>query len=311
MAMAICSEWSLILISTIVNSHMDSALFIDLSVLYTGIGTGNLYVFSPFSLVSLSLIVVLVHLKSNKVMTLRISPNGVSKVVLILNALSDCLLCCMNFGFYWSSCNTNWALSSLISLSCWINLGVTCSWWDSCTKDLMCLMAHSLSLESTTFLIHWDVHGSTVFIQPYWDCLSTFSGRIVIAIGLDDSAVFFWLGCLSTLSERITWGDLVAFPGCSLWLCCLSTFSGRIPWGDSATFADWASGLFRIKIFGVSATPVDLKPWLPHLVLLRLFSLFSLSRLIFLMINWAMQSSVLTSNYTLEWFTNRTFTSPQ
>ena len=216
MAMVICSEWSLILISTIVNSLMDPVLFIDLSTLYTGIGTGNLYVFSPFSLANLSSIVVPVHPESNRVMTSRVSPNGVSKVALISNALSDCLLCCMNLGFCWSLYNTNWALSLLISLSCWINLGVTYFWHNLCTKDLMCLMACSSSLGSTTFLIYWNVHRSTVFIHLCLVCLSPFSGRIAIARGLDDSADFFWLGHLSTLSERITWGDPVAFARCSL-----------------------------------------------------------------------------------------------
>ena len=283
----------------------------DSSALYTGIGTGSLYVFSPFSLANLLSIVVPVHLESNRVMMLRVSPDGVSKVALISNVLSDCLLCYTNLGFYWSSCNTNWVLSLLISLSCWINLGVTCSWWYSCTKDLTCLMACSSSLESTTFLIHWDIHGSTVFIHPCHNCLSPFSGRIAIAKGLDDSAVFLGLGHLSIFLGRITWGDSVAFADCSLWLCCLSTFSGRVPQGDLAAFTDWFLGLLRIEIFRVSATPVDLKPWLPHFVLSRVFSLFSLSRLIFSTINWAMWSPIFTSNCILEWFTNRTFTSPQ
>ena len=148
----------------------------------------------------------------------------------------------------------------------------------------MCLMARSLSLEFTTFLIHWDVHGSTVFIQPCLDCLSPFSRRIAVARGLDNSVVFFWLGHLSTLS-------------------------GRITRGDSAVFAGLFSGLFKIEIFGVSVMPVDLNPLLLHLVSSRLFSSFSLSRLIFLMINWAMQSPVFISNCMSEWFTNRTLTS--
>ena len=238
--MAIYLEWSPILISTIANSNslMDPVLFIDLSALYTGIDTGSLYIFSPFSLANLSSIIVPVHLESNRVMMSRVSPDGVSKVAFISNALLDCLLCCMNLGFCWSSCNTNWASSLLISLSCQINLGVTCSWWDLCMKDLMYLMACFLSLESTTFLIHWDVHGSTVFIHPCLNCLSPFSGRIAIARGLDDSADFFWLGCLSTLLGRIIWGDSVAFAGCSWWLCYLSTFSGWIPQGDSTAFAN-------------------------------------------------------------------------
>ena len=84
---------------TIVNSHMDPALFINLSALYIGIGTSSLYVFSPFSLANLLLIVIPVHPESNRVMMLRVSPNGVSKVALILNALSDCLLCYMNLSF--------------------------------------------------------------------------------------------------------------------------------------------------------------------------------------------------------------------
>ena len=178
----------------------------DPSKLYTGIGTGNLYIFSPFSLANLSSIVVPVHPESNRVMTLKVSPYGVSKVALISNALSDYLLHCMNLGFCWSSCNMNWVLSLLISLSCQINFGVTCSWWDSCTKDLMYLIARSLSLESTTFLIHWDIHRSTVFIQPCQDCLSTFSGRIAVAIGLDDSAVFFsmiWVLTTSHFQDHI------------------------------------------------------------------------------------------------------------
>ena len=154
MAMVICLEWSLILISMIANSHIDPALFMDLSALYTEIGTDNLYVFSPFSLANLSSIVVLVHPESNRIMMSRVSPDGVSKVALISNVLSDCLLCCTNLDFCWSSHNTNWASSLFISFSCRINLGVTCSWWDSCMKDLTCLMAHSLLLESTTFLIH-------------------------------------------------------------------------------------------------------------------------------------------------------------
>ena len=283
----------------------------DLSTLYTGISTGNLYVFSPFSFANLSSIVVPVHPESNRVMTSRVLPNGLSKVALISNALSDCLLHCTNLGFYWSSHNTNWALSLFISLSCWINFGVTCSWQDLCTKDLTCLMAHSSSLESTTFLIYWDIHGSTVFIHPCQDCLSTFSGRIAIAMGLDNSAVFFWLGCLSTLLGRITRGDSAPFASCSLWLSCLSTFSGRIPQGNSTAFANLVSGLFRIEIFGVSATPVDPNPWSPRLVSLRWFSLFSLSRLIFSMINWVMQSPIFISNCTLEWFTNSTLTSPR
>ena len=54
----------------------------------------------------------------------------------------------------------------------------------------------------TTFLIHWDVHGSTVFIQVLGEALdvSTFSGRIILFLG--DSAEFG----LSTLSERIIVG---------------------------------------------------------------------------------------------------------
>ena len=171
-------------------------------------------------------------------------------------------------------------------------------------------MAHSLSLESTTFLIHWDVHGSTVFIYPCLVCLSTFSGRITIAKGLDNSADFFWLGCLSTLLGRIIQGDLAAFASNSLWLGCLSTFSGRIPQEDLAAFAICDSGLLRIEIFRVSATSIDPKLWLPCFVSSRMFSLFSLLRLIFSTINWVMQSSILTSNWMLEWFTNRTFTSP-
>ena len=83
----------------IMNSHMDLALFIDLSALYTGIGTGSLYVFSPFSLANLSSIVVPVHPESNRVMMSRVSPDGVSKVTLISNALSDCLLHYTNLGF--------------------------------------------------------------------------------------------------------------------------------------------------------------------------------------------------------------------
>ena len=154
MAITICSEWSLIFILTIANSLIDPVLFMDLSALYTGIGTGSWYIFSPFSLANLLSIVVPVHPESNRVITSRVSPDGVSKVAMISNALLDCLLCCTNLSFCWSSCNTNWASSLLIFLSCWINLGVTCSWQDLCTKDLTCLMACSLSLESTTFLIH-------------------------------------------------------------------------------------------------------------------------------------------------------------
>ena len=71
----------------------------DPSALYTGIDTGNLYVFSPFSLANLSSMVVLVHPESNRVMTLRVSPDGLSMVALISNALSDCLLHCTNLGF--------------------------------------------------------------------------------------------------------------------------------------------------------------------------------------------------------------------
>ena len=242
---------------------------------------------------------------------LRVSPDGVFRVALISNALLDCLLCYTNLGFCWSWHNMNWALSSLISLSYGINLGITCSWWDLCAKDFTCLMAHSSSLESTTFLIHWDVHRSTVFIHPCLVYLSPFSGRITIARGLDNLADLFWLGRLSTLSGRITWGDSAAFAGYSLWLCCLSTFSGRIPQGDSAAFINLILGLLRIKIFGVSATSIDPKPWSPHFVLLRVFSSFSLSRLIFLTISWAMQTPVFTSNWMLEWFTNRTLTSPR
>ena len=100
MAMVICLECSLILISMIANSLMDPALFIDPLVLYTGIGTGSLYVFSPFSLANLSSIVVPVHPESNRVMMSRVSPNGVFKVALISNMLLDCLLHCMNLSFY-------------------------------------------------------------------------------------------------------------------------------------------------------------------------------------------------------------------
>ena len=72
----------------------------DQFTLYTGIGTGNLYVFSPFSLANLSSMVVPVHPKSNRVMMSRVSPDGLSRVAFILNALSDCLLRCTNLGFY-------------------------------------------------------------------------------------------------------------------------------------------------------------------------------------------------------------------
>ena len=65
-----------------------------------------------------------------------------------------------------------------------------------CLRDLIRLSW------STTFLIHWEVHGSTVFIQVLGEALdvSTFSGRIVLFLG--DSAVFG----LSTLSGRIVVG---------------------------------------------------------------------------------------------------------
>ena len=84
---------------TIANSLMDPALFIDPSALYTGIGTGNLYVFSSFSLANLPSMVILVHPESSKVITLRVSPDGVSKVTFISNTLSNCLLHYTNLGF--------------------------------------------------------------------------------------------------------------------------------------------------------------------------------------------------------------------
>ena len=187
------------------------------ATVYTGIDTGNSYVFSPFSFANLSSIVVLVQPESNRVITLKVSPEEVSMTVTTSKALSDHLLCCMNLGFCWSLCNMNCALSSLFSFSCQINFGVTCSKRDSYIKDLTCLIAHFSSLESTIFLSHWDIHGSTVFIHCCFIYLFLFSGRIIITRGLDDLANFpFWLDCLSTLLERIALGNSAVFTDFSL-----------------------------------------------------------------------------------------------
>ena len=96
----------------------------------------------------------------------------------------------------------NCASKSVISLSCQINLGETSSVRESCTKDRTCLRDLIRLSRSTTLLIHWDIHGSTVFIQVLGEALdvSTFSGRIILFLG--DSAEFG----LSTLSGRIVVG---------------------------------------------------------------------------------------------------------
>ena len=121
----------------------------------------------------------------------------------------------------------------------------------------------------------------------------------------------FWLDHLFTLLERITWGDSAVFTDFSLWLGCLSTFSGRMPQGDSAAFANLVLGFLRIWIFRVSTTPINPKPWYPCFISLREASSFSFSRLIFLTINWAIQTPVFISNWMSEWLINRTLTSPQ
>ena len=142
----------------------------------------------------------------------KVSPEGVSIVAEISKVLSDLLLHCTNFSFCWSLHNINCASSSLIFLSCQISFGVTCSRWDLCMKDLMCLMAYSSSLESTTFLSYQNVHESTVFIHFCLVYLFPFAGRITVAKGLDNLTDFsFWLDCLSTLVGRIALGDSAVF----------------------------------------------------------------------------------------------------
>ena len=155
----------------------------------------------PLSLANCWSIVVPVHPESSKANMLHASPAGVWMFTLTSNAFWDLFLC-MNLGFCWSSRSVNCASKSVISLSCWISLGETSFVRESCTKNHTCLRDLIRSFWSTTFLIHWDVHGSTMFIQFLGEVLdvSTFSGRIVLP--LDNSAEFG----LSTLLERIIVG---------------------------------------------------------------------------------------------------------
>ena len=120
-----------------------------------------------------------VHPKSNKAVTVNFSPFVLATIPSTSKEFSNRFLC-VNHGFSCNSCSTNWASLLANFFSCCTNWEFTCSIHDSCMKDLMCLIARLSSFWSTTFLIHWHVHGSMVFDQVFELLVrvSTLSGRI-------------------------------------------------------------------------------------------------------------------------------------
>ena len=138
---------------------------------------GNLCIGKSFSLANFLSTTVPVHPESSKAVTENFSPFVFVTIPSISKEFSDRFLC-TNHGFSCNSRSANCASSLVKFLSCCTSWEFTCSTHESCTKDLMCLIARFSSFWSTTLLIHWHVQGSTVFDHELLVQVSPLSGRI-------------------------------------------------------------------------------------------------------------------------------------